>query len=298
MKDMKLHDRRFLEATEGWLWLALPNNHLLNLWRNSAGILLWGLMIALWTGGCADTSQQDYFGREGAESLLPKLTSVITGPVTVLLTNGNAFSSEFTMTFEDGTEPPSRASGQIFVLGGKLRLDVAFGKSKRKSMDMGHFGLIWDVAANQGYVFSEAIQGYAPIYATVRFTNFLVQVIGGPTERIEGHLVEKAAVTAMCNNGQTISLQQLRAQDMGNLPLQVESLNSPQSFKLALSRIQLNIPATELFLPPDGFTKYKSEAAILTEIGIRQQSIFKESKDYGDVNIKPTPTGSPTSAAH
>jgi hypothetical protein len=60
----------------------------------------------------------------------------------------------------------------------------------------------------------------------------------------------------------------------GNLPLQIDLLTSPHPFTLALSKIQSIIPAEELFLPPDGFTKYESEAAMLDELAARQQSVL------------------------
>jgi hypothetical protein len=79
----------------------------------------------------------------------------------------------------------------------------------------------------------------------------------------------------------SVTVQLLRAQDMGNLPLQIYSLNRPHSFELALSKIQLVIPAEELFLPPDGFTKYENEAAMLNELAARQQSVFGEKHEQG-----------------
>jgi hypothetical protein len=242
------------------------------------GILLWGILLMLWAGGCAHTNG---FTKGGTEALLPKLTSVATGPVAVLLTNGNAFRSEFTMTLEDASEPPLQFSGRIFARGGKLRLETAFDKSNGKSMRADDFGVIWDVAAHQGYVFSEALQGYAPINEAVRFTNLPAQVIAGQTERIEGHPVDKANVTVMGNDGQTMILQLLRAQDMGNLPLQIHSFDSPQSFALALSKIQSVMPAEELFLPPDGFTKYESETAMLNELAARQRNVSGERHEQG-----------------
>jgi len=209
--------------------------------------------------------------------LLPKLTSMTTGGVAMLLTNGNTFSSEFTMTLEDGTERPLNVTGQAFRRGGKILIETAFGKSERA----GEFGVIWDVAANQGFVYSEALQGYAPINEAVQFTNLMTQVIDGQSERIEGHPIDKANVTVVGNDGQLTTFQISRSQDMGNLPLQIDLLTSPHPFTLALSKIQSIIPAEELFLPPDGFTKYESEAAMLDELAARQQSVLEGGSDSG-----------------
>jgi hypothetical protein len=192
----------------------------------------------------------------------------------VLLADGNGFKSEFTMTLEDASESPLKLSGRVFARGGKLRFEAAFGKSNGKSARADDFGVIWDAAASQGYVFSEALPGYAPINEAVRFTNLLTQVIAGQTERIEGHLVDKANVTVMGSDGQTLIIQLLRAQDPGHLPVQIRPLNQPHSFALALSKIQWVLPTDDLFLLPDGFTKYESEAALINELAARQQSVF------------------------
>jgi hypothetical protein len=256
-------------------------NHILKLF-----ILLIG--FAALVSGCA-TRMHNGFGRGGAEESLPKLTSVITGPVGVLLTNGNVFSSDFTMAFEEDSEHTLKISGQVLVRGGKLRLEAVFDKSNSKSMVAGDIGVIWDAASNQGYVFSEDLQGYAPISETVHFTNILTQVVTSPIERIEGHPVEKANLTFTCSDGQTMDFQLYRVQGVGNLPMQIKSLNSAQFFTLALSKIRLETPAEELFLPPDGFTKYESEAAMLSELGIRQQAVFSEKHDQGGININYKP---------
>jgi hypothetical protein len=98
----------------------------------------------------------------------------------------------------------------------------------------------------------------------------------------------------MGSDGQTINVQLLRAQDMGNLPLQIYSLNRPHSFALALSKIQWVKPAEELFLPPDGFTKYESEAAMLNELAARQQNVFGEKHEQGGEGDDYNQSGKPS----
>lgn len=231
--------------------------------------------------GCASNQPNGFAG--GPDVLLPQLTSLLTGPVGVLLTNGNAFSSEFSMTFEEDLEHP--ISGQILVRGGKILLEAVFATKKKKSAVTGEFGLIWDAASNRGYVLSEALQGYAPLNNVIRYTNILTQVVTSPVERIEGHPVDKANVTVMSSDGQNMAFQLMRAQDLGGLPIQTKTLNSFQAFTLVLSEIRSEISAEDLFMPPDGFTKYESELAMLNELEIRQQGVFSaRPKDTG-VNI-------------
>jgi hypothetical protein len=247
------------------------------------------IVVSAMFSGCASNPQSG-FSKGGPEVLLPKLTSVITGPVGMLLTNGNAYSSEFSMTFEKDLEHP--ISGQILVRGGKIRLEAVFTTKNKKSEAAGEFGLIWNAASNQGFVFCEALQGYAPLDNAVRYTNILAQVVNSPIERMEGHPVDKANVTVMSSDGQTLAFQLMRTHDAGRLPMQTKSLNSLQAFTLTLSKIRLEKPSDDLFLPPDGFTKYQNEAAMLTELEIRQQGIFSSKRRDNGVNIKYKPPGS------
>jgi hypothetical protein len=239
-------------------------------WTLGLEILLLGILFT--SSGCLHTRHDNAAARGGAETLLPKFTSVTTWPLAVILTNGSAFESEFTLTLADDSPSPLNLSGQLLVRGGKLRFEAA--RFNGKAMRAGDFGVIWDASARQGFAFSEALQGYAPISEALHCTNLLTQVTPGETERIDGHPADKRNATIMGSNGQTLILQMLTARDLGNLPLKIfPSADSPYSFALTLSKIQLLVPADELFLPPDGFTKYVSAAAMLDELTDRQQDV-------------------------
>jgi hypothetical protein len=80
----------------------------------------------------------------------------------------------------------------------------------------------------------------------------------------------------MGSDGQTIALQLSRARDLGNLPLEIRSADGPNPFSLTLTNIRLILPAKALFLPPDDFTKYENETALVEELTARQQNVFGE----------------------
>lgn len=235
------------------------------------GILLLGVVLTLWAAGCAHNSPRYDFGGSGAGTLVPKMTAVTMWPLAVLLTNDSAFESEITLTLGKA-EPPLMLSGQLLVRGGKLRLEGTFEKAGRKPKGMGDFGVIWDEAARRGYVFSEALQGYAPITAAVRCTNVATQVMTETTERIEEHPTDRAKVTVTGSDGQTITVEETRAQDLGKLPLRIDLISGPQPFAMVLSKVVPIVPAEELFSPPDGFTKYTNQTAMLDELWARQHS--------------------------
>ncbi|MGC9943285.1 MAG: hypothetical protein ABSE48_15765 [Verrucomicrobiota bacterium] len=252
-------------------------------------VLLWGIMFALLTLGCAHTNNHNGMGIGGAEVFLPKVTSVTISPLAPILTSGGGFESEFTLALGDDLGPTKQVSGQLLVLGGKLRLEIA--EFNGKAIRSGDFAVIWDAVADRGYVFSEALQGYAPINGMASSTNLFTQVIPGESEAIDGHPVNKANVTVMQSDGKTMTVQLSRAQDLGNLPLRIDSLMDRQNaFALALSKIQMVLPAEELFSPPDGFTKYENETVMLDELAERSQSLSgkgRERAGEGDNSAQP-----------
>lgn len=249
-------------------------------WMRGKGILLFGAMLVLWAGGCAHDNRQYVFAGGGPEVFVPKMAFVTTWPLAVLLTNARGFESDFTMTLGDAT-PPIKLSGQLLVRGGKLRLEGALEQAKRKTGSAGDFGVIWDEAAHQGYVFSEALQGYARISVAVHCTNVATQVMTETKERIEGHPVDRAKVTVTGSDGQAVSVELARALDLGKMPLRIDLINGPQSFALALSKILPIVPGEELFSPPDGFTKYPSETAMLNELTARQLNTAGGKHEHG-----------------
>jgi hypothetical protein len=249
--------------------MTAPNKMPLNCRCHLATLVLGGMLLAQSLCGCAHGRRHNVEGL-GADRRLPKLTSLFAGPVSMLLTNTGGYQSEMTISWNE--TPPLKVSGQLFVSGGRIRIEAETDGSKRANT--GGFGLIWDVAANRGYVISEPLQGYAPIEGTIRVTNITTGALPDQPEKIENHLADKAQVVVLESDGQMLHFQLARAQDLGNLPLQINSIDPANSYQLALTKIQPLTPSEELFLPPDGFTKYDSETALLAELTARQQDVF------------------------
>ena len=261
--------------------MAMPNSTNVELapLRRGAEILILGIVFALLTGGCA--SQHSGFAKRGAEIWLPKVASVTATPLAPILTFGTAFESLFTLTLGDNPGVSPQVSGQLVVGGGKLRLEIA--KVNGKTLRTGDFGVVWDTVAQRGYVFSEALQGYAPINDPVFCTNLVTQAMAGEVGSIDGHPVKQANVTVMQNDGQTLTVQLSSAGDSKDLPLKIERLTGGDySFTLALAKIGMITPAEDLFLPPDGFTKYDNETAMLNELTQRQQNMSGGGYGRGD----------------
>jgi len=238
------------------------------------GILAW------WTTGCAHTAHPDAFARNGAVTVLPQLTAVATGPSAGLLANGKDFHGDFTLALGDDAKPVV-LNGQIFARGGRLCWVTTIGNHKSRATD--GFSVVWAAAAWQGFVTSEALQGYAPLYVGVHSTLATTTIGNPPTlPDLAGHPADQAIETFQASDGQTIILQLSRALDLGRLPLQIHSLSGSPAFTLNLSQIQPEAPAEDVFTPPDGFTKYPSEQVLLDELAERQHNVFvPDEEDLG-----------------
>jgi hypothetical protein len=250
--------------------------------RRLAPLLGAGLALLLGTCGCfRGNPNAGGLGRQ-AEVTFTRLSTVMTGPTANLLTNVGGFQADCVITLSaPEAKRPQKLAGEIFVRGQKLRLETAPGKSK--AANPGQFGIIWDAGSRRGFAFSEALQGYAPLGATVQFTNVAMASVPGQPDQFEGHLVEHGELTVIGADGQKRVLQVTRAKDLDNVPLLIESASEPNAFALTLTKVQPGVPGDDLFQPPDGFTKYESQPALLNELAARMQDVFGEAQENGAV---------------
>jgi hypothetical protein len=252
----------------------------------AAGLLAWGL------GGCSSSEVHPHdpvTARGGVSVVLPQLIVVTTGPVAVLVTNGGAFSAEFTLAFDDRNGPPLKLSGVMLVSGGKVRAE--FARVNGKALPGGDIDVIWDAAAHQGWVISEALQGYGRVNDAVHCTNVLVAAAAGGAGQVDGHPVDRADVTLQCGDGQNIKLVLSRALDLGRLPLQMQLVSESDAFGLGLSKVQAAKLTDDLFLPPEDFTKFANAVDVVNELAFRQHEV-----NNGNRGGAPGQTG-PRSAA-
>jgi hypothetical protein len=180
----------------------------------------------------------------------------MTGPAAGLLTNLNGFHGQFTISFgapgDEQSPAALTATGELHERDGKLCFEPVFKKAKRKSIDSGAFSLIWDVAGNRGYVLSEALQGFAPMAP---------EAAGGNT-------------SAGGDSGKPAELRVERAKDLNGLAVRIQSMDTLRPFTFTMWDIKPGLPPPEMFVPPDGFTRYDSEGALLSELASRQRTVL------------------------
>ncbi len=216
--------------------------------------------LALFAGGCAHTGSTVDPAREPVQMLLPKLTVAVTGPAAGLLTNLDGFDCQFSVNFGAPGQDELTVNGALHERGGKLCFAPVFKAARRKALDAGGFIVIWDPAGRQGYVLSDALQGFAPVVA------------------------DAPAAKAP-------ELQVERAKDLNGLAIRIQSTDESRPFTLTLSGIKPGLPPEGMFAPPDGLTKYASETALLEELAARQRMVMgpprKDEGGLGDYTVTP-----------
>src|SRR5262249_3462379 len=150
--------------------------------------------------------------------------------------------------------------------GDKLLFTPDYNGSAKDRARGGELSFIWDTAENKGYVLSETLQAYAPCALSLRATNIVAAVETGPAQKVEGHLCEVQAATVTMSDGSTAQFRVFRATDLKGLAIRIVSATNSPSQTVSLSKIRLESPPPDLFLPPNGFTKYNSGEAMLDEL--------------------------------
>lgn len=219
-------------------------------------------VLAVAVGGCSSMKSQPDPIRDPAQRLLPRFTEAVTGPAGAMLTNLNGYHCQFAISFATSGNDQLTATGELHSRGGKLCFEPVFKKAKRKGPDTGSFVLIWDVAAGRGFVLSDALQGLAPIGPPSNDTNIFTGT----------------------NSAPATDLQVEHAKDLNGLATRIESQDASQPFTLTLSDIKPDLPPPGMFAPPDDFTKYDSEGALLSELVARQRTAMgMDRRDDGEL---------------
>jgi hypothetical protein len=209
----------------------------------------------------------------------PRPPSFLTSPASLLLTNSTGFSARVEVQAQSSLDVDRTSSGQLLGRGTKLLYAPESDETIDSHRRPGGYSFIWDVAESRGYVLSETLQGYAPVSADLRVTNVAVEIGLAAAQRFSGHPCEPANATVRMSNGSTAGFGLLRAIDLSGLPVRIESTTNANVFTLNLSKVRLEQPSAEIFLPPDGFTKYATPEAMADELAVRQSNLRRRSPD-------------------
>lgn len=222
----------------------------------------------IFAAGCGGRHSQGL----SVEVIAPKPPGFLTGPASTLLTNGAAFSARVTVEAPAGSNQVQTISGQLLGEGSRLVFEPARGDRT----------YIWDVDEHSGYVLSEALQGYAPFASPVQVTNMatVAEVAGPASDRVNGHPGHEVEVNIAMDDGTSARFSIWRASDLYGYPVRIKSLSATKPFIVNLSDIKQTTLTSNLFLPPDGFTKYNSPDSMAGELMVRKSKPKHTDSDY------------------
>jgi hypothetical protein len=228
--------------------------------------------------------------RSGERQIInPRLPVFFGGAASLLLTNGGGYSARITEQVGAVMAPEMQWSGQLLSQGSKLRFEPDAKGSADKGQRTAGFSFLWDVAEGSGYIFSETLQGYAPIAPTLRATNVVLRAEPAASQKIEGHPCEAAEATVNRSDGSAIGFQVWRASDLGGLAMKIAAAASSTPLTLSLSRVRLERLPPDVFAVPNGFIKYASLEAMLTELTVRQHNLRRTERSGGDFGTEVEP---------
>ncbi len=206
------------------------------------------------------------------EMVAPKPPEFLIGPASALLTNATAFSARVTIDSPGSSNQVRALTGQLLGEGSHLMFAPARGDRT----------YIWDVRERSGYVLSEALQGYAPLSSPLQLTGTttLAEVAGPASDRVNGHPGHEAEVSVTMEDGSTARFSLWRASDLDGFPVRIKTLGSATPFVLNLADVQRATLSSNLFIPPDAFTRYASPESMATELMVRRAKPKKTDSEY------------------
>jgi hypothetical protein len=211
----------------------------------------------------------------------------------LLLTNATSYNAQILFQTATSWGSTQTVRGDLTSVGSKLAFQPEPPKASRQNTQ-GTLVFVWDTAQRSGYALNDALQGYAPYSGNARFTNVVANKEGSTGERIAGHECQREIAMVSGDDGSTNLLQVWRAADLHGSPARISGGRNTSASVLTITKIQFGRPA-QFLTSQEGFTKYDSPDAMVTELVARQHSISrKEGSTYGyPENIERSRVGQP-----
>jgi hypothetical protein len=247
-------------------------------------LLLWGSVAV---AGCASKAPKEVF--HAGDEVPPDFLS---GPAAMLLTNLDGFSASIAFSLPATAGQTKPLSGDLLEREGRLIFQPTLRITKKNNPLQGGMMFIWDEATHSGYVLSDSLQAFARITPGVQGTNLVWVTDAAVQEEANGHPCRRVQAVVKCDDGSVARFLVWQATDAKHLPVRIESVTGLRQFTLNFSRVRLDLPAPELFVPPDGFTRYPTAVALMGELIIRQTELLKANqRTPGDMEgLNPVPT--------
>jgi hypothetical protein len=128
----------------------------------------------------------------------------------------------------------------------------------------GGLSALWDGPTQTAYLLNEPLQAYAPIRNSG--TNGPTQIVLAGEEDIGTEHCRKTILTRTYGSDPVPVLVVWRGLAEQELPIKIQTTNTPSAVTITLSRIRMQAPAVDLFALPNGFKKYDSTDAMIGEL--------------------------------
>jgi len=226
------------------------------------GLLLFAIILV---SGCSHSSESELRDVGFVGNFAAEPPTFLTGAMGVLLTNGSGYSAHVIAQNESLGTPQGVNSGQILCRGSRLLFAPASAESKKKQARGGGFAFIWDVSSGSGYVLSGALQAYAPVSSSVRATNLVRESQSAAPANASVQMSDGTTQNFQCSPG-----------EIAGVPGRISAIGGQTPLVISLSSVRSELPAEDIFTPPDDFSKFSSPEAMADELAARQRNLRRK----------------------
>ncbi len=226
--------------------------------------------------GCTSKAPKEVF--HAGDEVPPDF---MTGPAGMFLTNLDGFSAKAAFSVASAGGFPHTTKGDVLEREGRLIFQPAKTVKTKNALLQGGMIFIWDESEHFGYVLSDPLQAYARITTSVQGTNITWNQDGAAEEAVNGHPCRRVQAVVECDDGSSERFTVWQAEDEKRLPARIRLTSGSRPFTVDFSNIRMELPKPELFVPPDGFTKYVTSVALMNELILRQTELIKSNGPKG-----------------
>jgi hypothetical protein len=225
---------------------------------NRFGCFVAAVALAL-VGGCASDVERE-FGQEMVRLEPIEPPTFLNAEVASLFGSASFSARVEVQKGLAGSRPPvlgelSGRDGSLFFMADQQR---------GRGGLTGGLSALWDGATQTAYLLNEPLQGYAPIRNSGSNGPVEVALLG--EEHFNGERCRTSVVSRREGTNLVPILVVWRAVAQQDLPIRIQTTNTPTAATLTLSHFRLHAPPAELFTLPSGFKKYVSTDAMLSEL--------------------------------
>lgn len=225
-----------------------------------------GLVVAL-VAGCANDPDRE-LGREMGRITPVEPPPFLNADVAQLFGQANFSARVEVQKGFPGSQPPmvgelSGRDGNLFFIADQQRSNRGFS---------GGLSALWDAPTQTAYLLNEPLQAYAPIRHSG--TNGPTEITQAGEENIGAERCRKSILSRRNGADLIPVLVVWRGIAEQDLPLRIQTTNTPGAVTLNLSRIRPQAPPADLFALPNGFKKFDSADAMLSELMRRRTDLI------------------------